>query len=48
MARHLIHLVWLAIMGGLLVGCSGGTGASVDALPLDAEQPTLLYFYTDN
>lgn len=38
----------IALIGLMLLGCTGGGQTSSVALPLSMTQPTFILFYTDN
>ena len=47
MTKILIGL-WSLVMAFGISACGASAGTAPASLPLDATQPTLFYFYTDN
>lgn len=43
-----MYRILLFLLTLVLVACGGNGDTVSDALPLDANQPTFLFFYTDN
>ena len=44
--RVILHLVGLVAILLVLTACGGEADSLADIAPLDAEQPTFIYFYT--